>query len=669
MGTFTLQATATGLWNAERPTTPISSEASAQMPPPISLFFKFSAAPAAVLYKEILAVKASFWMRPGAGLSGSEGIYGVLRPVTAPWDPATLTYRNRPATAYVKWQTGATVATEGERVSGSISKTSAYAASPAAGTKNPLLDAILYGVQLEPKVISNRSGARIATHLDASEKPELEIEYGGDVVINPTALSPASGYIPKGTSCTFRWGTERSGLCLGDLTLTGVTFRWRVTGSETATEVDCGAATSYTLPGSSITADSIQWQVETTDSQGNVSTSGWRTLSTVEALSSAVAESPKNIMVDGSADTVFRWAHLIATGTAPSASELQISADGSTWTQLVTVAGSALETTIPAGTLPAGELQWRVRTSNTDEAPGAWSEPASILVVAAPPAPTVSVEQTPRPLISWQSQGQQGYQLRIPGAWESGSVYGTAMSRKLPVILPDGEYTVELRVVNEYGLWSDWGSAPLTVANIPGSAITLTAIADEAIRLSWKSAGAYGRYLVERDGAPLAVTQETNYTDLTAVGEHSYRVLGIETDSDNYGVSNTETVTLTVDCNTLTDLETGECLQMPYSTTQIQEERVSLERSVSMAHFTGADYPSAELTRYRDKSTSFEAAFRDLAQAARLEALLGRLVCLKSKNGESCTGIIPALQKVSSAFWVDYTATISKVDVSEEVEL
>ena len=124
-----------------------------------------------------------------------------------------------------------------------------------------------------------------------------------------------------------------------------------------------------------------------------------------------------------------------------------------------------------------------------------------------------------------------------------------------------------------------------------------------------------------------------------------------------------------MDYNTLTDLETGECLQMPYSTTQIQEERVSLERSVSMAHFTGADYPSAELTRYRDKSTSFEAAFRDLAQAARLEALLGRLVCLKGKNGESCAGIISALQKVSSAFWVDYTATISQVDVSEEVEL
>ena len=90
--------------------------------------------------------------------------------------------------------------------------------------------------------------------------------------------------------------------------------------------------------------------------------------------------------------------------------------------------GSARETTISAGTLSAGELLWRVRTYNTDEAAGAWSSPASVLVVAAPPTPTVDTEQTPRPLISWQSDGQQGYQIRIPGAWESGSAPSALIS-------------------------------------------------------------------------------------------------------------------------------------------------------------------------------------------------------------------------------------------------
>jgi hypothetical protein len=510
---------------------------------------------------------------------------------------------------------------------------------------------------------------QICNSRHATNAPYLVFDFVDE---SPTSgissVSPSSGYIPKNKARTFRWNISQDGYCVDDVTVVSSKFRWKPAGGS-ETEVDCGTALSYTMPAASITADSIQWQCEVVDSLGTTVTSSWYTLSTVEALPTAAPVSPMETMVSGGEENVFSWSHRISTGTAPTGAELQYSTDGSTWTTLATVSGPELQTSIPANTLPAGDVLWRVRTYNTENAAGSWSSAASIFVVSAPPQPAVSVEQTPRPLISWQSSDQQGYQIRIPDAWESGSVYGTDTSSKCQVILPDGDYIVEVRVVNEYGLWSEWGSAPLNVANSAGTAITLTAQTDSAISLAWSAAGTYERFLVERDGEPVAVTTQTRFTDLTAVGTHSYRVLGIQTGSDDYGVSNTVSVTLTVESNSITDLETGERLELRYSTTQIQEERIRLERSVMVTHFTGADWPSAEVSRYRNKSTSFEAAFRDLDQAARLEAILGRLVCLKTKNGESVTGVVSALQKTSSAFWVDYTCTIEQVEVGGEVAL
>ena len=512
-------------------------------------------------------------------------------------------------------------------------------------------------------------GTIVCTSRHASLAPYIVIEYEDEA---PTSriwsASPSSGYIPKNTAKKFSWQITQDGYCISDVTVTSSKFRWKESGG-TATEINCGTNLYYTLAGASITADSILWQCEVVDSLGNTVTSDWYTLSTVEATSTAVALEPVSTMVDGSSGTVFRWGHMISTGTAPTGADLQYSTNGSSWSTLATVSGSATSTTIAAGTLPSGNVYWRVRTYNTDSAAGSWSSAANVFVINAPDAPVVSVEQTPRPLIIWQASGQEGYQIRISGVWESGSVYGIDNSKKCPVIIPDGEYAVEVRVVNEYGLWSEWGSAPLTVANSAGSSITLTATASGSVYLTWTTSGTYERYLVERDGDPVAVTEETIWTDLTAVGEHQYTVYGLISGSDNYTASNTITISYDVFANSITDLDTGDVLELPYSITQIREEQISFAHEVSVTHVSGAAYPFAEIAQWKDKSLQFEAAFDVLENAKRLEAMVGHLVCIKAKNNESVIGVLPSLRKTSSAFWVDYTGTIEQIDRTEEVEL
>lgn len=576
--------------------------------------------------------------------------------VTEPWDEGTLTYRSAPGVEE-NTCTAWTPEIEGEWISAGW--------TAIASIRNVLA----YGMATKPTASYIVS---VPTSRHPTLAPYLTLEYEDEQVGRElTGAGPVSGYTAKNKARRFFWYTAQVGECLGEVTISGVLFRHRTAEGATVTEIDCGTADSYTLPGSAITADTLQWQAEITDSLGNVVTTPWYTLSTVEALSSAEALSPRNVMVDGASENLFRWGHKISTGTAPTASELQVDpgSPAGDWTALAFVTGADKSVVIPAGALPAGEIRWRVRTYNTEEAPGSWSSPATILVVAPPAVPTVSAEQSPRPLISWESSGQQGYQLRIRGVWESGSVYGTATEARIPRVLPDGSYLAEVRIVNEYGLWSDWGSAPLQVENQTGSPIDLQATAAQAVYLSWSTAGDYSRFAVERDGTLIAVTAGNEYTDHRAVGEHRYRVLGLIDGSGNYGASEVVTVTLTVETASITDLETGEILPLPYSTTQIREEKINLSRQVELTHFGGAAYPSAEIGAERDKVMSFEAAFSDLVQAARLEALVGCLVCLKAKNNEMVIGVLPALEKTSSVFWIDYRAEITQVEETEGVEL
>lgn len=510
----------------------------------------------------------------------------------------------------------------------------------------------------------------IATSRHATQAPYLELGLGdASPSRSIVSASPSGGYRPKNAAVSVSWSSALDGVCIDPVTISSTKIRYRASSSATATEVNCSGNQYGTIPASAMTGNSIQWQCETVDSLGNTATSAWYTLSTVEAQSTAVAVSPRDVMLDASSENLFVWEHHISTGTAPTRSLLKYTTDdGSTWTTFLDVSGPATQGVVPAGTLPSGTLRWIVCTYNTEGTQGLWSNQPTILVVGAPAAPVVSVTQTPRPTVSWQASGQQGYRVRV-GSYDSGSVYGAATSMQLPVILPDGDYIAEARVVNEYGLWSDWGSAPLTVANTPGAAITLTAAAAGDIVLSWTTAGSYERFLVERDGEPIAVTAESRYTDIKAVGEHSYRILGLQAGSDDYGVSNTETVRLEVETASITDLETGERLELPYSVEQLREEQITVSRDATVTHFAGAVWPSAEVSIYRDRVMAFEAAFADIRQGKRLEAMEGHLVVLKARNEQMVVGILPQLEIRSNEYWIDYQGEIRQLDDREEVAL
>ena len=150
-------------------------------------------------------------------------------------------------------------------------------------------------------------------------------------------------------------------------------------------------------------------------------------------MPSAVALSPNGEVVDNRASTIFRWSHIITTGTAQTKADLQISADRQTWTDLATVTGEDQTYTAPANTLGSGTKFWRVRTYNTDGVASEWSDAAQFICVGAPAAPAVSIKsQSPRPVIGWQSSEQLAYQVEIDGVYSSGTYIGAVHVLSVP---------------------------------------------------------------------------------------------------------------------------------------------------------------------------------------------------------------------------------------------
>ena len=491
------------------------------------------------------------------------------------------------------------------------------------------------------------------------------------VIRNP---SPAGGTVPKALPATFSWKlsqkmSEHSATSDVNLAQKTATFRWRTAAGAAATEISCGTASSVTIPAGTFTTNTIQWQVTAATAEGVSATSDWMTISTLEQAGTAETVAPSGIVIDASASNVFKWQHVISTGTAQTKAELQISPDNSTWSALATVTGPSDTYTVPANTISSGTKYWRVRTYNSDGVASEWSAAAQFVAVGAPDAPVVVIGTTsPRPAISWQVEGQQAYQVEIDGVYTSGTRFGTGKTWKAPFYLADGSYTVRVRVQNEYGFWSPWGTAALPVTNVPGGAITLTAEGGIEAALSW-TPGSFDYYLVYRNGVAIAKVTEPSYTDAASIGGVRYQVRGCYDNSDNYSLSEAVEVTVSTDKVRLYDMERGEWLHFLYDSSAHRSTGLSLSQDIQYVQLSGHTYPVAERSEFKSRALRITCVCADDAERQALRALLGHLTCCKTPEGNMTIGYPASITENSDDFFSTYSFTIEQIDRKEEIDL
>lgn len=644
-----------------------------------NIYIKFPTPGDAYKFKRVTKVTFTIYAQPTKeSETGYKQIWAYVHGLTSPLDVSTVTYATRPS---VYQQTGGlTQHADGDwSTLNEIIQLSADLKPYSEESKIELKSGIKNGFVFAFRGAPSGTSEAIFYGEKSTRKPFLTCEYSNDNVgIKADNFSPSSGaFVNRFQKNTFTWGatddTTITQVCFAEIKQTSAVFEWRVKNASTSNTISVsGATTACTVPANTFPSGTLEWRVKVTANSGTTTTSAWQEITTTDVTPTAKTVSPSGIVIDATIVNRFSWQHIISTGTPQRKADLQWSADGTTWNTLATVTGENQYYDVPTNTFTSGTKYWRVRTYNTDGTPSEWSNKAEFIAINAPSAPSIVIQSTgPRPRITWQTSEQEAYQLTLLSGYASGTVYGTEKAWRSPVYLADGSYTVRVRVQNKYGMWSEWSVAALPISHTEGEAITLTATAGHEAALTWQTAGSYDFYLVERDGVAIARTVQKQYIDHTSIGSVTYRVRGCYADSDNYGVSNSDTVEILPETNMICDLGTGVWLEMRLSETQLRTNRTSFSAGVSTVHLAGLAYPVEERSEQRDRAMSVACAWPHAQRAAALalEALVGRLVCLKDRYGNMAIGSLPSLESNCDEFMRRYSFTISHTNREEAITL
>lgn len=505
----------------------------------------------------------------------------------------------------------------------------------------------------------------------SSRVPYITIQYSDeDVKGCISSMSPTSGNYPKGQATRFQWSTGTTGEALVSVYVTNIKFRWRPQGAEEYTETDCGTDLSCTVPANTFTTDQIQWQLAATDNFGAVTTTDWKTITTNDVVYTCEIVSPKNEIVDGSKPIPVRFRVNNATGQTPQSLRFDYwNPDDQSWygwTRAGTVwdnwslSGIERTFTINFLGLPTGEVRLRLYVTNSEGVAGP-SAYSTFTRVAAPNAPSVTVNAVPQAVISWQAEGQLAYRVTIDGT-VYGPYFGSRNSFTSLELLDDGEHTASVEVQGRYGLWSAPGTYTFTVTNVPPTDTLELAASFEldAILTMIPSWSEPTLFFVYRDGVKIAETMETQYIDRLSLGDHSYQVKAVFA-SRNYLASNIVSGVTVCETMAIAPAAGGDWFMLRTSASSDRTERYTYGKQHSLRHFLGATYPILEESSFADFSGSYEAAFMDKPTADRFWSMRGKVVILKSR-GEVLVGLLANVNKAVSNFLYAYTFELQRIN-------
>lgn len=353
----------------------------------------------------------------------------------------------------------------------------------------------------------------------------------------------------------------------------------------------------------------------------------------------------------------------------PTEYDIQYSADaGETWTVIgastkVSKTNGRYRYVVPADTFPSGIILWRVRPRINGYSLDRWSQETFTAKVQASTS-SVTCDGRPHPTISWSSASQIAYQVRFAD-YDSGAVYGTATSHKIPYVYADGVYPVQARTQASDGVWSGWTDTEyVTIRNTtPAGSLTLTAgKTQNAVSLSW-SGTAFGTYILYRDDIPIYVGNRTSYTDQGAYGVCVYFVRGMT--EPNYLQSNTLRVQANPASDCMYDITAQRWIPLRYSSSRRAR---SYTEAVNAAYgrYAGRTYPVAFVDGSRDRQVSVSYCFKSISDADRVRDALGHTVIYKDTKGRRVVGLFSQMAEIVTGRF-EHQITIVQLDYSEEV--
>ena len=452
-----------------------------------------------------------------------------------------------------------------------------------------------------------------------------------------------------------------------------ITIVWSVgSGEEHQIQVPFGLS-QYDVPAETFpAASSIRYTIQGTDSTGYICLYNTvkSTFRTAAGPITTVGISPINSVQKNNQEINFAWQYVSDDGNPPSRFELLWRTYGSVeWNTLASSSDIVTEYIAAADTFPVGQIEWTVIAYNLDDIEGNYSI-YSFIAYGAPDMPLVSATDAPFTTISWQSDGQQAFEVEINGM-TYGPYFGEDKTFEPPDKLADGEYLIRVRVAGTYFLWSDWGETSITVENVSDFGVYLSGSPSVDAHLEWETDAETGDFYVYRDGILIARTFDYEFDDRLANGEHVYQVLNRLPDG-NYCISLEVTAGTLGRGTYITAADASEpWIFLQYSTESTHDIQRTDSAVTVFANYSGDIYPHGFTSIYRDAQLTLSAAFKDIQEEIlkRFEALLGRPVIVKRNQDPVFVGIINTWTKLDPQWkWKSYSCSIQRIEWEDFVD-
>lgn len=433
-----------------------------------------------------------------------------------------------------------------------------------------------------------------------------------------------------------------------------------------------GETQSYTFAANTFPAnESIQWRVQVTSDDDIASEwSAWQTVSTIENAGVVSDLYPADILVNGEVINRVSWKYINEYGTEQSAYDLEKSIDGTTWTSLSSESTSNQYYDVPAGTFVTEKAWIRVRAYNSSGVASEWIS-ASFTVRSSPPKPSIiSVSaDTDKPLIVWESTGQEAYEITICNdngeTLYSKSLAGTEKRHKITLRLEDGSYIASLKIRNKYNLVSPAVQRAFAISTVKpdkpslyaaqsdgGVGITFTHTTDKAVLL--------------RNGLVIAdVSGLSSYIDYTSHGACKYVLRALSDDS--FCDSEPYEVTVGFGYALISAVDNpADCLRLRFKAGSAPENRTSTGAESASLSFAGRQYPVTEFGEHRSFSKSLSYSVLVEQDLQKLLSLIGQIVLWRDRK-DKFYGALTEVNFTRRRSYIDVSFTISKQNISEEI--
>ena len=311
-------------------------------------------------------------------------------------------------------------------------------------------------------------------------------------------------------------------------------------------------------------------------------------------------KSPIGIYKDSKSAIRFEWQYNSDVGGEQKAFDLQWSTDQVNWN---TISDETSDTfyDMPAETLPAGNIYWRVRTYNEYDEASEYSDIATFYSIAAPNYAVIqSISNAARPVIQWQADNQQVFQIQIlqndDVVYDSGEQPGVnTRSHKVNAFLEDGTYVARIRLKKEYDLWGDWATYHFKISTTkPGKPVLSVQRSPYGLELT--IGNVQGEAYIYRDGVPIAKVTGQKYFDHTVANGKEYRYF-VRALSAN-GFADSDTV-IGVSAFRFGLLNVGEeVIELKYNLNSVPDKDLSCVPVGAMNHYDGRELPVAEMSEF-----------------------------------------------------------------------